>query len=110
MDSLKVLDPERPIREADIARELERCGLVEIHTDPLILTPNDMTGNVSAVRLKDEVETLGDVMRLDNIERRPRNSHVAYQAINYASSELNRSRHQHRLARDRASFHETLMC
>jgi hypothetical protein len=35
--------------------------LVEGHADPLLLAPDDVTGNVRAVRLKDEVETLGDV-------------------------------------------------
>ena len=66
-----------------------------------------MTGNVRAVRLKNKVETLGDVVGLGNLERRARNGHVADQAINQAAGELNRSRHQYRVARDRASFHET---
>ena len=41
------------------------------------LAPDDVTGNVRAVRLKDKVETLGDVVRVGNIERRPRNGNVA---------------------------------
>ena len=59
----------------DIARE--RRGLVEGHADPLLLTPNHVTGNVRAVCLKDKVEMLGDVLRLGNIQRRPRNGNVA---------------------------------
>ena len=82
-------------------------GLVEGHADPVLLAPDDVTGNVRAVRLKNKVETLGDVLGLCNIERRPRNGHVADQSINHALSELNRSRHQYGVARDRASFHET---
>jgi hypothetical protein len=30
-----------------------------------------MTGNVRAVRFKDQVETFGDIQRVSNIERRP---------------------------------------
>jgi hypothetical protein len=41
------------------------------------LAPDDATGNVRAVRLKDEVEMLGDAVGLGNIERRPRNAYVA---------------------------------
>src|SRR5258708_18714213 len=82
-------------------------GLVEGHADPVRLAPDDVTGNVRAVRLKNKVETLGDVVGLGNLERRPRNGHVADQAINQAAGELNRSRHQYGAARDRASFHET---
>ena len=51
--------------------------LVEGHPDPLVLPPDDVTGNVRAVRFKNKVETLGDVVGLCNIERRPRNGHVA---------------------------------
>ena len=82
-------------------------GLVEGHADPVLLAPDDVTRNVRAVRLKNNVETLGDVVGLGNLERRPRNGHVADQAINQAAGELNRSRHQYGVARDRASFHET---
>src|SRR6266567_501439 len=82
-------------------------GLVEGHADPVLLAPDDVTGNVRAVRLKNKVETLGDVVGLGNLERRPRNGHVADQAINQAAGELNRSRHQYGVARDCASFHET---
>jgi len=82
-------------------------GLVEGHADPVLLAPDDVTGNVRAVRLKNKVKTLGDVVGLGNLERRPRNGHVADQAINQAAGELNRSRHQYGAARDRASFHET---
>jgi hypothetical protein len=59
----------------DIARE--RRGLVEGHADPLLLAPDNVTGNVRAVRLKDKVKTLGNVVGVGNIERRPRNGHVA---------------------------------
>jgi hypothetical protein len=86
-----------------------RWGLVEGHADPLLLAPDDVTGYVRSVCLKDKVETLGNVVRFGNIERRSRNGHVADQAIYGAASELNRSRHQYRFARGRASFHETLM-
>ena len=61
----------------DIARELERRGLVERHADSLLSTPDDVTGNVRAVRLKEKVETLRDVVGVGNIERRPRNGYVA---------------------------------
>jgi hypothetical protein len=45
--------------------------LVEGHADLLLLAPDDVTGNVRAIRLKDKVETLGDVVAVSNIERRP---------------------------------------
>jgi hypothetical protein len=61
---------------------------------------------VRAVRLKHEVETLGDVVGPATSSAAPRNAHVADQAVNRAASELNRARHQYRLARDSASFHE----
>jgi hypothetical protein len=51
--------------------------LVEGHADPLLLAPDDVTGNVRAVRLKEKVETLGDVVGVGNIERRTRNGNVA---------------------------------
>jgi hypothetical protein len=51
--------------------------LVEGHANPLLLAPDDVTGNVRAVRLKDQVETLGDVEGVANIERRPRYRNVA---------------------------------
>ena len=59
----------------DITRD--RGGLIERHTDPLLLAPDDVSGNLRAVRLKDKIETLGDVAGISNIERRPRNVHVA---------------------------------
>jgi hypothetical protein len=59
----------------DIARD--RRGLIERHADSLLLAPDDVTGNLRAVRLKDKIETLGDVAGVSNIERRPRNCHVA---------------------------------
>ena len=62
-------------------------GLVEGHADPVLLAPDDVTGNVRAVRLKNKVETLGDVVGLGNLKRRPRNGHVADQAINQAAGE-----------------------
>jgi len=37
-------------------------GLGEGHADPVLLAPDDVTGNVRAVRLKNKVETLGDVV------------------------------------------------
>ena len=95
----------KPSTICDIARD--RRGLIERHADPLLLAPDDVTGNLRAVRLKDKIDTLGGVAGVSNIERRPRNGHVADQAINQAAGELNRSRHQYRVARDRASFHET---
>ena len=51
--------------------------LVEGYANPLLFAPDDVTGNVRVVRLKDKVETLGDVLGVGNIERRPRNGHVA---------------------------------
>src|SRR2546423_4331054 len=83
--------------------------LVEGHADLLTLAPDDVTGNARAVRLKDKVETLGNVVGVSNVERRPRNGNVTDQAINVAASELNHSRHQHKFARDRAPFHETMI-
>ena len=44
-------------------------GLVEGHADPLLLAPDDVTGYVRSVCLKDKVETLGNVVRFGNIER-----------------------------------------
>ena len=55
----------------------DRRRLIERHAYPLLLAPDDVTGNVRAVRLKDKIETLGDVAGVSNIERRPRNGHVA---------------------------------
>jgi hypothetical protein len=54
-----------------------RLKSVEGHADPLLLAPDNVTGNVRAVRLKDKVKTLGNVVGVGNIERRPRNGHVA---------------------------------
>ena len=53
----------------DIARE--RRGLVEGHADPLLLAPDNVTGNVRTVSLKDKVETLGNFVGVGDIERRP---------------------------------------
>ena len=53
----------------DIARE--RRGLIEGHADPLLLAPDNVTGNVRTVSLKDKVETLGNFVRVRDIERRP---------------------------------------
>ena len=83
--------------------------LVEGHADPLLLAPDDVTGNVRAVSLEDKAESLGDVVGVGNIKRRPRNGNIADQAANRAASELNGSRHQYRVARGRASFHETII-
>jgi hypothetical protein len=51
--------------------------LVEGHADPLFLAPDDVTGNVRVVFLKDKVEALGDVVGVSNFERCPRNGNVA---------------------------------
>jgi len=51
--------------------------LVERYANPLLFAPDDVTGNVRVVRLKDKVETLGDVEGASDIERRPRNGNVA---------------------------------
>jgi hypothetical protein len=51
--------------------------LVERHADPLLLAPNDVAGNVRAIRPKDKVEALGDVERTSNIECRTRNGNVS---------------------------------
>jgi len=51
--------------------------LVEGYADLLPFSPDDVTRNVRAVRLKDEVETLGDLERVGDVERRPRNGNVA---------------------------------
>jgi hypothetical protein len=51
--------------------------LVEGYADLLPLAPDDMTGNMRAVGLKDEVETLGEVEGVRNIECRPGNGHVS---------------------------------
>jgi hypothetical protein len=83
--------------------------LVEGHADLLPLTPDDVTGSVRVVRLKNKVEALGDVVGVSNLDRRPRNGNVADQAISGAASELNRPGHQYSLARTRASFHETVI-
>ena len=83
--------------------------LVEGHADPLLLAPDDVTGNARVVRLKEKVEPLGDVVGAINLDRRTQNGNVADQAVNGAASELNRPRHQYSVARDRASFHETMM-
>ncbi len=88
----------------------ERRGSVEGHADPLLFAPDDVTRNVRTVRLKDKIETIGEVAGASNFERRPRNGNVADQAVNRAAGELNRSRHQDRFARFRASFHDTPMC
>ena len=46
-------------------------GLVEGHADPVLLAPDDVTGNVRAVRLKNKVKTLGDVVGLGNSSAAP---------------------------------------
>jgi hypothetical protein len=60
-----------------IAREREHWRLVEGHADSLLLAPDDVTGNVRAVRLKEKVEMPRDGVGVGNIERRPRDGHVA---------------------------------
>jgi len=51
--------------------------LVEGYADLLTLPPDDATRNVRAVRLKDQVETLRNLKRVGDVERRPRNGNVA---------------------------------
>ena len=58
-------------------RRFDDPTLVEGHADLLRLAPDDVTGNVRAVRLKDQVETFGDIQGVRNVERRPRNGNVA---------------------------------
>ena len=53
----------------DIARE--RRGLVEGHADPLLLAPNNVTGNVRTVSLKDKVETLGNFVGVGDSSAAP---------------------------------------
>jgi hypothetical protein len=52
-------------------------NLVEGDADPFLLAPDDMTGNVRAVRLKDKIEAHGDVVGASNLECRTRNGNVA---------------------------------
>ncbi len=54
-----------------------RAALFEGYADPLILTPCDTTWNARAVRLKEKAEALGDVLRIGDLQRGPRNRHVA---------------------------------
>jgi hypothetical protein len=68
-DSSRASRRVRRVPICDIERE--RRGLVEGHADPLLLAPDNVTGNVRAVRLKDKVKTLGNVVGVGNIERRP---------------------------------------
>jgi hypothetical protein len=49
-----------------------RPVLVKGDADPVFLTPDDVTSNVRVVHLEDKVETLGDVVRVGNLERRPK--------------------------------------
>ena len=51
--------------------------LVERDADPILLAPDDTTGNVRVVRLKGKIEALGDVAGTINLERRTRNRNVA---------------------------------
>jgi hypothetical protein len=59
-DSSRASRRVRRVPICDIERE--RRGLVEGHADPLLLAPDNVTGNVRAVRLKDKVKTLGNVV------------------------------------------------
>jgi hypothetical protein len=90
-------------------RRLDDPMLVEGDADLVRLAPDHVTGNVRAVRLKDQFETLGDVEGVTNVERRPRYRNVADQAVYRAASEFNRSRHQYGFARGSASFHRALI-
>jgi hypothetical protein len=70
------------VQDADIdvsgrRRKVPWGVLVEGYADLLVLAPNDMTGNACAVRPEDEFETLGDVERVGNLERRSRYGHVS---------------------------------
>ena len=49
----------------------ERRKLVEGHADPLLFAPYDVTRNVRAIRLKNKIETIGDVAGVSDFERRP---------------------------------------
>jgi hypothetical protein len=80
--------------------------LFESHTDPISLTPDDIARKRDIVALKDDVETLRNILGVSNLNRRARNAHVADQAIHRTVSELNLAGHQYRFARCRASFHE----
>jgi hypothetical protein len=55
--------------------------LVEGHADPILFAPDDVTGNVPVVHLKDQIEALGDVVGASNLDRRARNGNVTYQAV-----------------------------
>jgi hypothetical protein len=59
------------------AASLALHSLVEGHADLLPLAPDDVTGNARAVRFKEEIETPGDLVGVTNLERGPRNGHVA---------------------------------
>jgi hypothetical protein len=83
--------------------------LVKGYADLLSLAPDDMTGNARPIRPKNKVETLRDVERVCNIERRSRNGNVSDEAVLCAASELNCSRHQYGFAGTGASFHEPLI-
>jgi hypothetical protein len=41
---------------------------VESHADPLIFAPDDVTGNLRAVHLEEEVESVGNVGGIGNFE------------------------------------------
>jgi hypothetical protein len=45
--------------------------LVKRDADLPLLAPDDVTGNVSFVRLEDKVETLGDVVGVSYLDRAP---------------------------------------
>ena len=83
--------------------------LIEGDADPILLAPDDVTGDARAVRLKDKIKMLGDVVGASNFDRRAGNGNVADQAVNQAAREPNRSRHQYRFTRCRSLFHDTLI-
>jgi hypothetical protein len=68
------------------------ASLIEGYADLLFSAPNDVAGNARAV-LEGQVETIGNVTRIGNIERRPRNHDVADQTVDPATGELDRSGH-----------------
>ena len=81
--------------------------LIESHADLLVLAPNEMTRNPRPIILEDKIKTLRDIVVLSNVERRPRNRHIAHQAIDSGAGKGDRSRHQYRLARTCTLFHKT---
>src|SRR6266576_3042034 len=84
--------------------------LIERHAYVLFFAPDDVAGDAHAVGLKYQREILGDVDdRVDHVEGRPRDGHIANHAVDDVATERNRSGHQHGLTGVRAHFHKTLL-